>query len=120
MTREQITRAYEEAGRSLKETQQDPRHRMLIDAADAYERYQRSLRALCDLTATLHRHDAEQGIGSIWDTVLEHSCIDDLKRAAHKVEAIRSLLHWLPLPDEKPIADLIRAFAEHKAIGEEA
>lgn len=120
MTREQITRAYEKAGRTVEETQQDARHRMLIEAAAAYEQYQRSLRQIEDVVADLRRGaQGQRGIASVDEHVLSSSAFEDLKRAAQKVETIRRLLHWLPLPEEQPVADLIRTFVERKPIGEE-
>lgn len=121
MTRSQIDRAYEEAGRPDEETLRDPQHRMLIEAAAAYEEYQRSLRHIEDTITDLRRGvEGQRGIASVDEHVLSSSAFEDLKRAAQKVETIRRLLHWLPLPEERLIADLIRSFVERKPMGEEA
>ena len=109
MTRERITTAYETAGYSIEEREKDPRYRILIEAADAFEQYQWNLGSLVDLADDLQRRDREHGIGAVWDTVLEHSCITDIKRAAHRINALRDVLMHLPKGRDDAVTALVRA-----------
>ena len=116
MTRERIEKAYERAGYSVEETGKDPRCRILIDAADAYEQYLRHVRSIKDIAEGLQTGIAANGIGAVYDTVLQHSSIADIQTAAHKVNALRSVLAWMHHEKKDAVTDLIKAFVNRSPV----
>lgn len=117
MTREQITRAYETAGYSIEEREKDPRYRILAEAADAYEQYLRNLRYIEDAVVDLRRGvEGQRGIASVYDTVLSNSSFQDIKRAAHRINALRDVLMHLPKGQGDGVVALVRAFVARNQI----